>query len=482
MFSVLCIFAAYFIYEYMNYTSNYISLMLLSVSIVMVACVVLVDISQGGDDLILGKRCWFHLSLLCLGGSLLFTALFATKEISVTFSITDLLAVMLFFLCGIVYSWDIALRPDKFALSLQLVVLWFMLRVGLSVFPYLSAFVMSIILCIGSVEALLGIVQLFNLAPAGHFMAQLTGSFVNTTSYGGYLALLFPVSLCWVLRYGMCRKTQWWNLRTLLFYTALPALALFMFILPSIINFSVWLAVMVPCIWIGWRCFSLGNILKQMKLRHSVAFTYAGIFLAVVGFVMVSGIYIAHTYPEHFSFLQYHPTFRLHPKDALASADLTAFTDITHSPYLPYRQTEVNVLLLVLFLCVQSCCFYQAYQRRMMDVCGAILAATVFMVFSFSLVRPPFLITLVLICVLSNLHPLSFQTVTIRYGGKKYTLGRKRWLPAVRLGRSGVILFAFLLVLTAYSVFYLQTDTYEYYQQWMKQTYEMKYDWKIAIE
>lgn len=458
----------------MNYTSNYISLMLISVSIVMVACIVLVNIPQSGSDMILGKRCWFHLSLLCLGGSLLFTTLFSTKEISFTFSVTDLLAIMLFLLCGIVYSWDLMQRPDKFAFSIQLVILWFMLRMSLSIFPYLSAFVMSITLCIGSIEALLGIVQLFNLAADDYFLAHLTGSFINKISYGGYLALLFPVSLCWVLRYGMCRKTQWWNLRTLLFYTALPAMILIMFILPAIINLSIWLAVILPCIWIAWRCFSLGNVLKQMKLRHSVAFTYAGIFLAVIVFITISSMYITHTHPGPFSFFQYHPTFSLHPKDALASADLSGFTNITHSPYLPYWQTEVNVLLLVLFLCMQGCCFYQAYQKRMMDVCGALLAATVFMVSSFSLVRPPFLITLVLISVLSNLHPLSFQPVTIRYGGKKYTLGRKRWMPALRLDRGSVILFTFLLLLTAYSIFYLQTDTYDYYKDWIKQASHMK--------
>lgn len=465
----------------MNSTSTYISLMLISVSIVMVACTVLVNLPEGGNDLIIGKRCWFHLSLLAMGGSTLFAALFSKREMTFTFSITDVWMFVLFVFCGAMYNWDTT-DPAKFAFAFQLLVLWFMLRIGLSIFPELSPFLMSILLCIGCVEALSGIVQRFGLTGDEHFLAHFTGSFINKTSYGGYLATLFPVSLCWALRYGTCKKRQWWRIKTLLFYAALPALVTIMLILPAVIDRVTWLAVVIPCSWIAWRCFHLGHILKHMKLRHSVAFTYAGIFLAVTAFITISGLCVSHPFEGNLA-LQYHPTFSLHPADALAQADLTGFTKITHSPHLPYRNTEINVFLLLLFLSLQGSCFYLAYKKRLIDVCGALLAATIFMVFSFSLVRPPFLITLVLISVLSNLHSTPPQPVRIHYGGKIYTLCRSHWTPAaLRLGKGGIVLLALSLLVIAHSLFLSQPDAYQHYRHWVKQTSEMNYDWKITVE
>ena len=468
----------------MNSTSNYISLMFTSIGTIMIACIVLVNLPEIGNNLTLGKRCWFHLSLLFLGTSIFFTSLFYPEKISFHFSITDALALCLLLISGFIHKWDITQEPDKFALALQLVILWFMLRIGLTMYAELSVFIITIILCIGSVEAVIGIIQFFSLTPEDHFLSQLTGSFINTTGYSGYLAILLPISLCWVLRYGTCRKSDWWSIRTLLFYIALPTLLLIMIILPAIINFTTWLAIIIPCIWISIRCLKWGHLLNKMKLRHSVVFTYAAIFLFVAIFITISSNYISKTSHGNTQLFQYHPTFNLHPKDPLAQVDLSGFKNVTASPHLPYRDAEINIVLISFLILFQAACFYQAYKRKLIDICGAILTATIFMIFSFSLVRPPFLITLILIDAVSTFRSSTNQPIKMHLGNKLYTVRPPHWVyvpSSIYLKRKGIALFSLLLLLVTYSLFHAQKDTYLSYQKWIEQKSAVQYEWGIDM-
>lgn len=466
----------------MNSTSNYLSLLLLSAASILVAAIVLAIIPGTCNDLLIGKRCWLHLSTLFLGGSLFFTSILYRKTIPFCFSLTDALLLLLVISNGIIYNWNLHTDPDKFALSLQLLFLWFMLRIGLSMFPELSIFMTAILLCIGSVEALLGITQFFHLAAEEHFLSRLTGSFINSDSYGGYLALLLPISLCWVLRYGSCSKTGCLNIRTLLFYVALPALILIMIILPSVINFTTWLATILPCIWIAGRYFSGGKLMKKKKLRHSIVFTYATLFIIAAVFVAFSGLCISHAFERNIRLFEYQPTFSLHPQDALAGTELPALTTITADPPLPYRLTEINVFILCLFIGALSSCFYSAYKKGMTDICGALLAAMIYATFSFPLIRTPFLVTLTFIAAIGALRPRLQKPVRIRNSGKLYSIRAARWRPeSVCLGKNGIILLAIVLLTGSHMLFFQQKEAYAHYKKWIEERNKIQYEWTLPV-
>lgn len=465
----------------MNSTS-YLSILLIAVASMLTAATVLAILPVTYNDLLLGKRCWLHLSLLFMGGSLLFAALVYHKKLTIRLSVTDVLLVLLALVTAIIYEFDID-ASEKFPLCLQLLLLWFMLRTGLSMFPELGIFFISILLCLGCIEALLGITQFFHLAEEKHFLSHLTGSFINSDAYGGYLAMLLPVSLYWVLRYGSCRKNDCLDIRTLLFYSALPTLMLIMVILPAVISLTTWLAAILSCIWIAWKCFSWGKLLKKMKRSYKSAFTYALLVVAVAAFITFSGIYISHTVEGDMRLFRYQPTLSLHPEDVLETTPLTYFTDITRAVRLPDGLSEINILTLVLVVAIVCSCFYSAYKKGMPDVCGALIAALIYIVFSFPLLRAPFLVTLTFIGVISTVPAKAKRPVVL---SMKETTGRlmnfRNNLFPLWVNKGGIVLLIALLLAGSHWLLFRQKDVYAFYRKWIEETAQTRYEWNVPAK
>ncbi|MCC8170326.1 MAG: hypothetical protein LIP00_00795 [Parabacteroides sp.] len=465
----------------MNSTS-YFSILLIAVASMLTAATVLAILPVTCNDLLLGKRCWLHLSLLFMGGSLLFATLVYPKKLIFRLSVTDVLLVLLALVTGVIYQWNID-ASAKFPLCLQLLLLWFMLRTGLSMFPELGVFFISILLCLGCIEALLGITQFFHLAEEKHFLSHLTGSFINSDDYGGYLAMLLPISLYWVLRYGSCRKTDCLDIRTLLFYSALPTLMLIMVILPAVINLVTWLAAILPCIWIAWKCFSWGKLLKKMKRSYSIAFTYALLVVAVAGFITFSGIYISHTIEGDMRLFRYQPTFSLHPADVFEAARFTYFTDITRVVRLPDGVSEINILTLVLVVAIVCSCFYSAYKKGMADICGALIAALIYIVFSFPLLRAPFLVTLTFIGVVSTV-PAKTSRPAVSSAGRaagRFTPFRNVLFP-FWVNKAGVVLLIAFLLGGSHWLLFRQKEVYAFYRKWIEETSQTRYEWEVPAK
>lgn len=462
----------------MNSTFNYISLLLISVGCIFVASSILTIFPEMCAESSIGKHCWFHLSLLFLGSSVLFTALFNRTPLSFRFRGTDLLILLLAAGYGFFYHWNATSEPYPFSLSLQLVLLWFMLRIGLTFYPQLSLFILSITLYLCCVETILGIRQFFHFTGGGRDFLRPTGSFFNAVSFGAYLALLLPVSLCWVLRYGSCRKSDWWEVRTLLFYTALPALLLSMIVLPIVISFTTWLAAVLPCLWIGWHCFSWGNLLKKMKLHHSVAYTYASVFLLAAAFITVSGVYV----PRLKGPAEVRTLRSAAPPETGPGAVVPAFKiqTVRAEPVAstPADTSRKPVSLFLLLLFILAVCIRKAYRKRMIDVCGALLAAWIYIALSFPHVRPPFLITLTLIASLSMLRQAPPETIGFHYQGKSYRLKRPAaWkFPSVRLNRAGLVFLAAVLLSASYLLFVSQGKIYTNYCEWLQEKREVRYE------
>lgn len=467
----------------MTSTFNFISLLLVSAGCTLVACSVLTVFPEMCADLSIGKYCWFHLSLLFLGAGILFTALFNYPEVSFRFSAPDLFILLLTVGYGFLYHWEASAGPYRFPLCLQLAFLWFMLRVGLTFFPQLSLFIISITLCLCCVEAVLGLQQLFRPAAGADPFVAPSGSFFNAASYGGYLALLLPVSLCWALRYGSCRKSRWWQIRTLLFYAAFPALILIMIILPVVINVTTWLAATLPCYWIAWRFFSWGKVLKQMKLRHSVAFTYAAIFIMVAAFITLSGLYLSGIYESKFQPMESTTGRPAQMPAPVRDIAATALSYRASFGIFTAGATEKPVALLLLFLLTLSVCFRSAYKKGMIDVCGALLAAIIYTAFMFPHIRPPFLITLTLLASLSSFRYAGSPDENDRPVKKPHAL-LSVWKKTgeIRLHRTGIVVLSSLLLAASYVLFINQGEIYNNYRQWLRQKKEIRYEWCLPVQ
>lgn len=465
----------------MNSTS-YLSILLIAVASMLTAATVLAILPVTYNDLLLGKRCWLHLSLLFMGGSLLFAALVYHQKLTFRLSVSDLLLVLLALVTGVIYEWNLDVS-EKFPLCLQLLLLWFMLRTGLSMFPELGIFFISILLCLGCIEALLGIIQFFHLVEEKHFLSHLTGSFINSEAYAGYLAMLLPVSLYWVLRYGSCRKARCLDIRTLLFYSALPTLMFIMVILPAVISLTTWLAAILPCIWIAWKCLLRGKLMRKMKRSPGIAFTYALLVVSVAVFITFSGIYISHTVEGDMRLFRYEPTFSLHPEDVLEAAPLAYFTEVTSVVRLPRGQSEINILTLVLVVGILCSCFYSAYKKGMADICGALIAALIYTVFSFPLLRAPFLVTLTFIGVISTV-PAKAERPVAAFTAKsisRVTHFRNNLLP-LWVNKGGVVLLIAFLLASSHWLLFRQTEVYAFYKKWIEESAQTRYEWEVPAK
>ena len=102
------------------------------------------------------------------------------------------------------YQYGKNLSPEFFLFFIQIVLLWFILKITYRLFPKSKMFVLIGLLVWGLVESVWGLGQLYNYFPSKHVLFKTTGSFYNPGPYGGFIALAFPLAL----HYGLYDKKQ----------------------------------------------------------------------------------------------------------------------------------------------------------------------------------------------------------------------------------------------------------------------------------
>src|SRR5690554_5078299 len=137
------------------------------------------------------------------------------------------------------YNFQANLAPTYLLTVILLAILWFFLRICFSLFHPLIKFTAYIILLIGLIEAIWGLGQLYNYFPSGHALFKTTGSFFNSGPYGGFIALMFPLTLHYWLYFKHKNK---------------PFAYIFMFIgvvcmmvFPATLSRTAWIAAIAGC-------------------------------------------------------------------------------------------------------------------------------------------------------------------------------------------------------------------------------------------
>lgn len=150
-------------------------------------------------------------------------------------SVFSNLLILLFTAIALVkYQYDKDLSPELLLFFIQIILLWFLLKIILSYFPDIKDFILIALLIWGVVEAVWGMGQLYNFFPAKHTLFKTTGSFLNPGPYGGFIALMFPISLYYWLNF---RNKNVWISYIFLF---LGVVCLLVF--PATMSRSAWIA------------------------------------------------------------------------------------------------------------------------------------------------------------------------------------------------------------------------------------------------
>ena len=286
--------------------------------------------------------------------------------------------------------------------------LWALLAVALAVLaagrgrrmPEFPAVLSLALMTWGGVEAIIGLRQLFGFAASGHALYAMTGSFFNPGPYSGYLAMVLPVC---VHEYMEGRKagSRWQTV-----FAGGVAL-LILCVLPAGMSRSAWLAAGVACLWVygfyaKWgRSLRLGWIFERKLIL--------GIIICGVVQVAVLGYLMDVLKPESAQgrLLMWRFTCQAiaekpwtgHGTGGFAAAYGNAqeayfaqgqYRDweewVAGSPEYAFNEylqlaVEHGIPVAVAVVAVVCLCWFAAFRKRRIGICGGLLSL---MVFAFS--------------------------------------------------------------------------------------------------
>ncbi len=150
------------------------------------------------NGVVSGKYFWFYMSMGITSVVILLSCWFNQK--TMRFSVDDGL-IGLFCLSGLVIT---GLHNEtittKWTLLLLLLVLYFYFRILFTQHKWHLPILISFLLITGLVESIWGLKQLYGFSVSQHSLFKTTGSFFNPGPYAGYLAVIFPMALYYMVR------------------------------------------------------------------------------------------------------------------------------------------------------------------------------------------------------------------------------------------------------------------------------------------
>jgi hypothetical protein len=148
---------------------------------------------------IFGKYFWFYISMILLSMIAIPITIIKRKE-SMGFKLPDLL-ISLFCITVIMVTLSHTGRlTNKCMLLIFVTAFYFYLRIFLAGKSKLIYNLCGVVFVInGLVEAVWGLIQLYGYAPSHHPLFKITGSFFNPGPYSGWLAMVFPFALGYVV-------------------------------------------------------------------------------------------------------------------------------------------------------------------------------------------------------------------------------------------------------------------------------------------
>lgn len=226
--------------------------------------------------------CYFLLFPLAVsigGASLLAFVLAALKGNRFRFTLPDGLISIGVAYYLIRYDYQLHLADWKIIYAALLLLLWYVVRIIFSS-PLVSRKIISVgIVGVGCLLAVWGLLQLYGFCHSNHFLYRITGPFSNPGPYSGYLAMLLPICLHYLLLSKGWQRYCWWG-----------AFALMLCIIPASMSRSGWLAIVVSLLWVlgmhkdWWLKFR--NYAKQTPLK-AAGFASSVCILVVLGCILL---------------------------------------------------------------------------------------------------------------------------------------------------------------------------------------------------
>lgn len=401
---------------------------ILIIPISLILGTVLIETPELANSEVIGQMKWFHGSLITLAAGSLIIGITLWKKLTFSFSIADICVIILGCLLAVTYDFNFNPAPDKLYFLLGLTCLWFILRILFNSFPILSRLSLWIIIGLGTIEAIIGLCQIYGFAMSNHSLYSLTGTFFNPGPYSGYLAMILPICLSKLPEH---KKTH---------YIMLGCVILFMCILPAGMSRSAWIASVISCLWIVWKQYPLKEKIRELKKRNKKIWTGLYILsITVISILLITTFLIKKDSANGRLFM-----WKISTK-AIASSPITGYgiggfpanygkEQAKHFAENNYSETEEQVagspeyafneylqigmegglITLAVFLFLLLWSFNKGMQKHEYAVCGGVLSLSIFSFASYPLQLPPFPITLVFLLSMCTTIPDNILNKTMK--------------------------------------------------------------------
>ena len=398
---------------------NEIPFLLLATTGCLLFSTVLVSSGNMVNGTVSGKLEVIHPAVLSFSICVLLALAAKRGQVTATFHFADLFVYLIAIIFFVSYNREADLSPERLALLGQMLVLWFSLRLSLSIFSRLSRFFTIILILTAGLEGIWGIMQIYGLSTSNHSLFRVTGSFHNPGPFSGYLAVILPLALEALLNVKKERFSGIWKqgLTCVLFIVC----CLILTILPSGMSRSAWLASTGGCLWVICCDLSATKWLKTALLQYRKWRLAAVILFLTVGGAVFYTLY--HMKKESadgrlFIWKMTWHAIQAQPVSgvglggfpgAYASAQIDYFSSrnypeaeqyVAGNPEYAFHEPmqlwlETGLPGLILFTALFMYCFYAGVRNRYYGSCGALLSFGIFSLSSYPLQLPSMLVMLV---------------------------------------------------------------------------------------
>jgi tetratricopeptide (TPR) repeat protein len=203
--------------------------------------------------------------------------------------------LLFIFTCIALYPYIFRLQTcdTKYILLVLLVVLYFYYRVVMSISPNVRTIIQVLIMLTALVESIQGLMQLYGYISSQHTVFLLTGAFFNPGPFAGYLSIVAPLALYYLLVDNLIWTCKFNKLNLLVYFRyILSVLTLtgIILILPAAMSRAAWIAFIVGCIFLtGSYLRTIYNIKKIALKKRGWAIT-AGIGIVIM--IALTGIWL----------------------------------------------------------------------------------------------------------------------------------------------------------------------------------------------
>ena len=195
----------------------------------------------------------------------------------------DIIAFVFIVIIFLTYDYRLSLAPESLLTMIQMGILWGLCRLCFFFFPVLSKGAVYGILIVGFVEAIIGLGQLYGFFPSGHYLFKTTGTFLNPGPYGGFIALMFPLTLHYWLYFRKRKKI----LRYVFLFVGIVCLLVF----PATLSRIAWGAAVIGCMLVVIYETGITDKLKDLYQKYRKRAVLCIVLFCLLSGGVIYGIY-----------------------------------------------------------------------------------------------------------------------------------------------------------------------------------------------